>query len=87
MKFTISWLKEYLNTDATTENIINTLNKIGLEVDGVEFKGENLKSFNCAYVEKCENHPDSDHLHVCKVKTANNNELLNIVAHQMLELV
>ncbi len=79
MKFTISWLKEYLNTDATTENIINTLNKIGLEVDGVEFKGENLKSFNCAYVEKCENHPDSDHLHVCKVKTANNNELLNIV--------
>ncbi len=79
MKFTISWLKEYLDTSATTEDIINTLNKIGLEVDSIEVKGENLKSFNCAYVEKCENHPDSNHLHICKVKTADNDELLNIV--------
>lgn len=79
MKFTLSWLKEYLDTNATLEDIINTLNKIGLEVNNIIDKTEKLKQFNCVTIVECENHQNSDHLHICKVKTANSNTLLNIV--------
>lgn len=79
MKFSISWLKEYLDTSADIEKIVNTLNKIGLEVDSVDNKGKNLDRFNCVYVEECKKHPDSDHLNLCKVKVKDKEELLNIV--------
>ncbi|MDR1499161.1 MAG: phenylalanine--tRNA ligase subunit beta [Rickettsiales bacterium] len=79
MKFTLSWLREYLETSATVVEIIDTLNKIGLEVENVEDRSENLKCFYCVVVEECTNHPNSDHLHVCKVRTKNSQELLTIV--------
>lgn len=79
MKFSISWLKEYLDTKVSVEEIVNTLNKIGLEVDEVINPAEKLKSFNCVYVEKCEKHPDSDHLNICKVITKDSKDSLTIV--------
>ena len=78
MKFTLSWLKEYLDTNADCDGVLDKLNQIGLEVEEVIDESKNLKDFNCVEVVECENHPDSDHLHVCKVKTASG-EILQIV--------
>ena len=70
MKFTLSWLKEYLDTNADCDGVLDKLNQIGLEVEEVIDESKNLKDFNCVEVVECENHPDSDHLHVCNVKIA-----------------
>ena len=79
MKFTLSWLKEYLETEASLQKIIDTLNKIGLEVDNVLDKKSELKDFNCVIIEECIKHPDSDHLHICQVKYSNSKEPITIV--------
>ena len=67
MKFTISWLKEHLDTNASVDEIAKTLTKIGLEVEEVINPAENLNGFIVADVLECEAHPDSDHLHLLKV--------------------
>lgn len=67
MKFTLSWLKEHLDTDASVEKIAETLTQIGLEVEEVVNPFENMEGFVTAKVEEVEKHPDSDHLHVLKV--------------------
>ncbi len=67
MKFTLSWLKEHLDTEASVEQIAETLTKIGLEVEEVINPFENMEGFVTARVEEVENHPDSDHLHVLRV--------------------
>ncbi|MDR2077895.1 MAG: phenylalanine--tRNA ligase subunit beta [Rickettsiales bacterium] len=69
MKFTLSWLKEYLETNATVEEIVAALNKIGLEVDEINDRSESLKDFNCVVVEQATRHPNSDHLWICSVRT------------------
>lgn len=79
MKFTLSWLKEYLDTDAIIEKIAETLNKIGLEVDEIIDRSSMFANFNCVIVEECINHPNSDHLHICQVRTNNNKEPITIV--------
>ncbi len=67
MKFTLSWLKEHLDTEASVEQIAETLTKIGLEVEEVINPFENMEGFVTARIEEVEDHPDSDHLHVLKV--------------------
>ena len=67
MKFSISWLKEHLETNTSVEEISQTLTKIGLEVEEVINPAENLKGFVTAQVLECKMHPDSDHLHLLKV--------------------
>ena len=67
MKFTLSWIKEHLETTASVEEIADTLTKIGLEVEEVFNPAANLKGFVTAKVENCEMHPDSDHLHLLAV--------------------
>ncbi len=69
MKFTISWLKEHLDTDADVNEIAATLTKIGLEVEEVFNPAENLKGFITAKVDTYERHPDSDHLGLLSVDT------------------
>ncbi len=78
MKFTLNWLKEYLDTEATACEIFDKLDQIGLEIEEIVDNSESLKDFNCVVVEDVQNHPDSDHLHICKVKTAKG-ETLQIV--------
>ena len=67
MKFTLSWLKEHLDTQASVEEISETLTKIGLEVEEVVNPAKGLEAFVTAKVEDVQNHPDSDHLHILKV--------------------
>ncbi|QIB34159.1 phenylalanine--tRNA ligase subunit beta [Ancylobacter pratisalsi] len=69
MKFSLSWLKEHLDTTATLEDILDALNRIGLEVEGVEDKAAKLKGFTIAYVISAEKHPNADKLRVCMVDT------------------
>lgn len=67
MKFTLSWLKEHLETTASVDEIAETLTKIGLEVEEVFNPASQLGGFVTAKVESCEMHPDSDHLHLLSV--------------------
>lgn len=67
MKFTLSWLKDYLETQASLDEIVETLTAIGLEVDAVEDKGKALAPYTVAYVISAEQHPNADRLRVCMV--------------------
>lgn len=67
MKFTLSWLKEHLETDASLSEIADKLTMIGLEVERVEDKAAALAPFTTARVISAEKHPDADRLRVCKV--------------------
>ncbi len=77
MKFTLSWLKEHLDTDASVDVISETLTRIGLEVEEVINPAANLSDFITAKIEKVEMHPDSDHLHILAVNTGK--ETLQVV--------
>ncbi|WP_281984419.1 phenylalanine--tRNA ligase subunit beta [Thalassorhabdomicrobium marinisediminis] len=69
MKFTLSWLKSHLDTDASVEEIADTLTDLGLEVEGVEDPAAKLSAFTLAKVTHAEQHPDADRLRVCTVAT------------------
>ena len=69
MKFTLSWLKDFLDTEATVEQIAARLNAIGLEVEGVENPAEKLVGFRIARVLTAERHPNADKLQVLSVDT------------------
>jgi len=74
MKFSLSWLKDYLETEAGLDQIVATLNAVGLEVDSVENPADKLAPFKVAEVLEAVKHPDADKLKVCKV-TDGTNEL------------
>ncbi|SCW63468.1 phenylalanyl-tRNA synthetase beta subunit [Sphingobium faniae] len=67
MKFTLSWLKDHLDTDADLATILKTLNDIGLEVEDVENPAEKLAAFRIARVLTAERHPQADKLQVLTV--------------------
>ncbi|HEY7976554.1 MAG TPA: phenylalanine--tRNA ligase subunit beta [Rhizomicrobium sp.] len=69
MKFTLSWLKAPLDTDADAQTIADKLTSIGLEVESVEDAGARLKDFTVAYVVSAEKHPNADKLRLCMVDT------------------
>ncbi|HEX8625103.1 MAG TPA: phenylalanine--tRNA ligase subunit beta [Allosphingosinicella sp.] len=67
MKFTLSWLKEHLETDASLEQVTDTLTAIGLEVEGVHNAADKLAPFTVARVLTAERHPQADKLQVLTV--------------------
>lgn len=69
MKFTLSWLKEHLDTDASLHAITEALTDLGLEVEGVENPADRLADFTIGTVVSAEKHPDADRLRVCQVAT------------------
>lgn len=69
MKFTLSWLKAHLETDATLDQIDEALTRIGLEVEDIEKPGEKLAAFRVARVLTAEPHPQADKLQVLSVDT------------------
>lgn len=77
MRFTLSWLKEYLETDASLEAITDKLTSLGLVVDKVENKAEALAPFTICEILEAEKHPSADRLKVCRVNTGA--EILQIV--------
>jgi phenylalanyl-tRNA synthetase beta chain len=69
MKFTVSWLKEHLETQADLATVLDTLTAIGLEVEGVENPGEKLADFRIAKVISAAKHPNADKLQLLTVDT------------------
>ncbi|MEM6741101.1 MAG: phenylalanine--tRNA ligase subunit beta [Pseudomonadota bacterium] len=69
MKFTLSWLKDHLETQAPLDLIEETLTDLGLEVEGVTNPAARLAEFTLGYVKEAEKHPDADRLRVCQVAT------------------
>lgn len=67
MKFTLSWLKDHLDTAASLDEILVGLTRIGLEVEEVENPGEKLAAFRIAKVLTAERHPQADKLQVLSV--------------------
>ncbi len=69
MKFTLSWLRDHLETDATLDRITEALTDLGLEVEHVFNPYDRLAGFTVGRVRKAVQHPDADRLRVCTVET------------------
>ncbi len=69
MKFTLSWLKEHLDTSATVAQVVDAMTMAGLEVEGVEDPAAKLARFTVAKVVEAVQHPNADKLRVCQVDT------------------
>ena len=69
MKFTLSWLKEHLETDAELDHILDRLTMIGLEVEKVTDRAQGLEAFVVGHVLEASRHPDADRLQVCRIDT------------------
>ncbi len=68
MKFTLSWLKDHLDTQATLAEIVDTLTRVGLEVESVEDPGVKYDGFVVGHVVEARQHPNADRLKVCIVE-------------------
>ena len=75
MKFTLSWLKDHLDTNKSEKQITDTLNKIGLEVENVQPIKDELSDFLVARIIKAEKHPNADRLKICDVDVGDKNIL------------
>jgi len=79
MKFTLSWLKEHLDTDEPVEKLADKLTMIGLEVEHLEDKAKALAPFTIARVISAEQHPNADRLRVCMVDTGDGGAPVQVV--------
>ena len=69
MKFTLSWLKEHLDTSATAAEVVEAMTMAGLEVEHVDDPGTKLAAFSVAKIVEAMQHPNADRLRVCQVDT------------------
>ena len=67
MKFSLSWLKDHLDTDEPLDKLADKLTMIGLEVEHIDDKAALLKPFTIAHVLTAVQHPNADRLRVCTV--------------------
>ena len=75
MKFTLSWLKDHLDTKADVQDIADKLTGIGLEVESIEDAGARLKDFTVAEIVSAEKHPNADRLRLCMVNSGDTDPL------------
>ena len=78
MKFTRRWLARHLESDATLDDLLAALNRIGLEVEGVEDRAAALGGFRIARVVEAMQHPNADRLRALKVDPGDG-QLLSVV--------
>jgi phenylalanyl-tRNA synthetase beta chain len=69
VKFTLSWLREHLDTDNSLAELADKLTMIGLEVENLEDKATALAPYVIARVVEAKQHPNADRLRVCMVDT------------------
>src|SRR3981189_3517341 len=79
MKFTLSWLREHLDTDEPVEKLADKLTMIGLEVEHIDDKAKALAPFTIARVISAEQHPNADRLRVCMVDTGDGGAPVQVV--------
>ncbi|MCP3970254.1 MAG: phenylalanine--tRNA ligase subunit beta [Rhodobacteraceae bacterium] len=68
MKFTLSWLRDHLETEASVDEIAETLTDLGLEVEEVVNPADQLGAFRTARVIEAVQHPNADRLRLCRVE-------------------
>ena len=76
MKFTLNWLHDHLDTDASLEAIVDTLTLIGLEVEELVDPSALFENFEVAEILAMEPHPDADKLQICTVKSGSGEQKL-----------
>src|SRR5207302_8794914 len=79
VKFTLSWLKEHLDTDEPVEKLADKLTMIGLEVEDIDDKAKALAPFTIARLISAEQHPNADRLRVCMVDPGNGSAPVQVV--------
>jgi phenylalanyl-tRNA synthetase beta chain len=79
MKFTLSWLKDHLETSKSVDEIATTLSAIGLEVESIEDPAKLLGAFRIARIVEAKKHPNADKLQVVQVEVAKGEPLLEVV--------
>src|SRR5438128_1210220 len=79
MKFTLSWLKEHLDTDEPLDKFADKLTMIGLGVGSIEDKAKALAPFSSARGISAEQHPNADRLRVCMVDTGDGGAPVQVV--------
>lgn len=79
MKFTLSWLKDHLDTEASLDEILTTLSAIGLEVEGVEDPASKLGAFKVARIVEAKKHPNADKLQIVQVEVEKGKPLYEVV--------
>jgi len=79
MKFTLSWLKDHLDTKASIDELATTLAAIGLEVESVEDPAKALGGFTIARIVEAKKHPNADKLQVVQVEVAKGQPLMEVV--------
>ncbi len=79
MKFTLSWLKDHLETQSSVDEIAAKLNAIGLEVEGIDDAGAKLSAFTIARIVEAKKHPNADKLQVVQVEIARGQPLVEVV--------
>jgi phenylalanyl-tRNA synthetase beta chain len=84
MKFTLSWLKDHLDTDEPVEKLADKLTMIGLEVEHLDDKAKLLAPFTIAHVISAVQHPNADRLRVCMVDTGAKDAQGNVVPVQVV---
>ena len=79
MKFTLSWLKDHLDTTASLDEIETKLSAIGLEVEGIDDPAKKLGAFTVARVLETKQHPNADRLRVAQVEIAKGKATVEVV--------
>lgn len=69
MRFTLSWLKKFLETEASLNDITTALTSIGLEIEEVIDRREEFKNFEVGYIVQATEHPSANKLKICQVAT------------------
>ncbi|HVK43125.1 MAG TPA: phenylalanine--tRNA ligase beta subunit-related protein, partial [Phenylobacterium sp.] len=69
MKFTLSWLRDHLDTAATAQQVVDAMTMAGLEVEHVDDPATKLAAFSVAKIVEAVQHPNADRLRVCQVET------------------
>ncbi|MEC7732522.1 MAG: phenylalanine--tRNA ligase subunit beta, partial [Pseudomonadota bacterium] len=76
MKFTLSWLKDHLDTSASLDEIADKLTLIGLEVEALVDPSETFANFEVAEIIATAPHPEADRLQICTVKSGDGEQQL-----------
>ena len=79
MKLSESWLREWVDPNISTQELVDQITMAGLEVDAVESVAGNFNHVVVGEIIECEQHPDADKLRVCQVKGAPDAELTQVV--------
>ncbi|GAA0202327.1 phenylalanine--tRNA ligase subunit beta [Kangiella japonica] len=80
MKFSEQWLREWVNPEISTQELVDKLTMAGLEVDGFEYLGDSFSGVVVGEIVAAEQHPDADKLQVCTINVGDaSDEELQII--------